>query len=137
VALHYIPNKQLISNVMGFTHPSFDGIKMVNSRKFWNESAVDPSANLLTVKIHTGGLAQRPPRRLADVGVYRKIVREFSIGGRIQFTAPSQALYVANSDLWVPSQKSATTVGWPSAWTMAKRLGSTRTRCDTSTTAMP
>jgi ATP-dependent exoDNAse (exonuclease V) alpha subunit len=39
------------------------------------------------------------PRRLAGVSVYREIEREFSVGDRIQFTAPNKSLGVANRDL--------------------------------------
>ena len=39
------------------------------------------------------------PRRLTGVSVYREIDREFSVGDRIQFTAPDKSLGVANRDL--------------------------------------
>ena len=57
--------------------------------------------NLLTVKTATGELATYDPRRLSGVSVYREIGREFSVGDRIQFTAPDKALSVANRDLAV------------------------------------
>ena len=41
------------------------------------------------------------PRRLTGVSVYREIDREFSVGDRIQFTAPDKTLGVANRDLAV------------------------------------
>jgi len=41
------------------------------------------------------------PRRLSGVSVYREIDREFSVGDRIQFTAPDKSLGVANRDLAV------------------------------------
>jgi len=46
-------------------------------------------------------LAIYDPRRLAGVSVYREIDREFSVGDRIQFTAPDKSLGVANRDLAV------------------------------------
>jgi ATP-dependent exoDNAse (exonuclease V) alpha subunit len=55
--------------------------------------------NLLTVKTANGELATYDPRRLSGVSVYREIGREFSVGDRIQFTAPDKALNVANRDL--------------------------------------
>ena len=61
--------------------------------------AVNPSANLLTVKKQSGDLATYDPRRLTGVSVYREIVHEFSVGDRIQFTAPDKSLGVANRDL--------------------------------------
>lgn len=39
------------------------------------------------------------PRRLAGVSVYRELERGFSVGDRIQFTAPDKSLGVANRDL--------------------------------------
>jgi ATP-dependent exoDNAse (exonuclease V) alpha subunit len=57
--------------------------------------------NLLTVKTATGELATYDPRRLSGVSVCREIGREFSVGDRIQFTAPDKALNVANRDLAV------------------------------------
>jgi len=62
---------------------------------------VNSSANLLTVEKASGELATYDPRRLTGVSVYREINREFSVGDRIQFTAPDKSLGVANRDLAV------------------------------------
>jgi conjugative relaxase-like TrwC/TraI family protein len=61
--------------------------------------AINPSANELTVKKTNGELATYDPRRLIGVSVYREIEREFSVGDRMQFTAPDKSLGVANRDL--------------------------------------
>src|SRR5271156_2267727 len=61
--------------------------------------AVDPAANLLTVEKPNQELVTYDPRRLTGVSVYREIEREFSVGDRIQFTAPDKSLSVANRDL--------------------------------------
>ena len=61
--------------------------------------AISPSANQLTVEKANGELATYDPRRLTGVSVYREIDREFSVGDRIQFTAPDKSLGVANRDL--------------------------------------
>ena len=61
--------------------------------------AINPAANLLTVEKSSGEQASYDPRRLTGVSVYREIDREFSIGDRIQFTAPDKSLGVANRDL--------------------------------------
>jgi conjugative relaxase-like TrwC/TraI family protein len=61
--------------------------------------AINPSANLLTVEKASGELATYDPRRLTGVTVYQEIEREFSLGDRIQFTAPDKSLGVANRDL--------------------------------------
>jgi len=60
---------------------------------------VNTSANLLTVERSSGELADYDPRRLTGVSVYREAPREFSVGDRIQFTAPDKSLGVANRDL--------------------------------------
>ena len=61
--------------------------------------AINPSANELTVKKANGELATYDPRRLTGVSVYQEIQREFSVGERIQFTAPDKSLGVANRDM--------------------------------------
>jgi ATP-dependent exoDNAse (exonuclease V) alpha subunit len=63
--------------------------------------AINPSANQLTIEKADRELATYDPRRLTGVSVYREIEREFSVGDRIQFTAPHKSLGVANRDLAV------------------------------------
>jgi conjugative relaxase-like TrwC/TraI family protein len=71
----------------------------IESAAYASVVAINPSANQLTVEKGTGELATYDPRRLTGVSVYREIEREFSIGDRIQFTAPDKSLGVANRDL--------------------------------------
>jgi conjugative relaxase-like TrwC/TraI family protein len=61
--------------------------------------AINPATNLLTVEKLSGEQPTYDPRRLTGVSVYREIDREFSVGDRIQFTAPDKSLGVANRDL--------------------------------------
>jgi conjugative relaxase-like TrwC/TraI family protein len=61
--------------------------------------AIDPAANQLTVEKANGELVTYDPRRLTGVSVYQEIKREFSVGDRIQFTAPDKSLGVANRDM--------------------------------------
>ena len=61
--------------------------------------AINPAANQLTVEKANGELATYDPRRLTGVSVYQEIQREFSVGDRIQFTAPDKSLGVANRDM--------------------------------------
>jgi len=61
--------------------------------------AINPSTNQLTVEKANGELATYDPRRLTGVSVYQEIQREFSVGERIQFTAPDKSLGVANRDM--------------------------------------
>jgi conjugative relaxase-like TrwC/TraI family protein len=61
--------------------------------------AIDPAGNQLTVEKANQELATYDPRRLTGVSVYQEIEREFSVGDRVQFTAPDKSLGVANRDL--------------------------------------
>ena len=63
--------------------------------------AINPATNQLTVEKGNGELATYDPRRLTGVSVYREIEHEFSVGERIQFTAPDKSLGVANRDMAV------------------------------------
>jgi ATP-dependent exoDNAse (exonuclease V) alpha subunit len=63
--------------------------------------AIDPGVNQLIVEKANQELATYDPRRLTGVSVYQEVEREFSIGDRIQFTAPDKSLAVANRDLAV------------------------------------
>jgi conjugative relaxase-like TrwC/TraI family protein len=61
--------------------------------------AIDPAVNQLTVEKANQQLATYDPRRLTGVSVYQEIARDFSVGDRVQFTAPDKSLGVANRDL--------------------------------------
>jgi conjugative relaxase-like TrwC/TraI family protein len=63
--------------------------------------AINPAANQLTVEKANKELATYDARRLTGVSVYREIDRQFSVGDRVQFTAPDKSLGVANRDLAV------------------------------------
>ena len=62
-------------------------------------TGVDPKENRLTIEREAGTLQTYDPRRLSGVSVHREAEREFSQGDRVQFTAPSRELQVANRDL--------------------------------------
>jgi ATP-dependent exoDNAse (exonuclease V) alpha subunit len=51
--------------------------------------------------MQAGEFASYDPRRLTGVSVYREVAHDFSLGDRIQFTAPDKQLGVANRDLTV------------------------------------
>jgi hypothetical protein len=63
--------------------------------------AINSDANLLTVENSHSKPVIYDPRRLAGVNVYRATDRDFSVGDRIQFTAPEKSLGIANRDLGV------------------------------------
>jgi conjugative relaxase-like TrwC/TraI family protein len=60
---------------------------------------VNASQNRLTVEKANGQQVDYDPRRLRAVTVYREADRDFAQGDRIQFTAPSKDLAVANREL--------------------------------------
>jgi conjugative relaxase-like TrwC/TraI family protein len=55
--------------------------------------------NMLSVEQASGHVITYDPRRLTGVSVYREVAHEFSVGDRIQFTAPDKSLGVANRDI--------------------------------------
>jgi conjugative relaxase-like TrwC/TraI family protein len=61
--------------------------------------SVDAKQNTLTVMRASGEQTTYDPRRQVGVSVYREQKRAFSVGDRVQFTAPSQELKVANREL--------------------------------------
>jgi len=63
--------------------------------------SVNATTNLLSVEQPAGNVVAYDPRRLAGVNVYREAAHDFSVGDRIQFTAPDKSLGVANRDLAV------------------------------------
>jgi conjugative relaxase-like TrwC/TraI family protein len=73
----------------------------IEAGSYGTVAAINPPANLLTVEMQSGELAAYDPRRLIGVSVYREVAHDFSIGDRIQFTAPDKQLGVANRDLAV------------------------------------
>ena len=66
--------------------------------------ATQPKDNLLTVLKEDGATVTYNPARLYGVNVYRELEREFSVGDRLGFTAPSKELGVANRDLGTVQQ---------------------------------
>src|SRR5271163_615273 len=63
----------------------------------WN-SPPRPSIKTLTI-VRASGEQSYDPRRQIGVSVYREKEMVFSVGDRIQFTAPNQELKIANRDL--------------------------------------
>jgi ATP-dependent exoDNAse (exonuclease V) alpha subunit len=61
--------------------------------------SVDASGNRLTVELKDGTEKTYDPRRQQGVSVYREQDRAFSTGDRVQLTAPSAELKLANREL--------------------------------------
>jgi conjugative relaxase-like TrwC/TraI family protein len=72
----------------GIERGSFATVRLVEAR-----------TNALTVSLESGSTVSYDPRRLKGVNVFREVEREFTTGDRVQFTAPSKELGVANRDL--------------------------------------
>jgi ATP-dependent exoDNAse (exonuclease V) alpha subunit len=62
-------------------------------------AAVDADKNLVTVQRSSGEEVTYDPRRLQGVSAYRESTLSLAEGDRVQFTAPSKDLDVANRDL--------------------------------------
>jgi len=60
---------------------------------------IDASHNRITVTLKDGTERTYDPHRQQGVSVYREEPRSFSVGDRIQFTAPANDLKVANREL--------------------------------------
>jgi conjugative relaxase-like TrwC/TraI family protein len=86
-----------INDIMRYTR----GSKAIGieAGSYASVAAIHPAANQLTVEQSNGEHATYDPRRLTGVSVYRESEREFSVGDRIQFTAPDKSLGVANREL--------------------------------------
>ncbi len=61
--------------------------------------SIDAPSNRLTVARQDGTERTYDPRRQQGVSVFREEMRSFSVGDRIQFTAPANELKVANREL--------------------------------------
>jgi ATP-dependent exoDNAse (exonuclease V) alpha subunit len=61
--------------------------------------SADGPSNRLTVELQGGTERTYDPRRQRGVSVFRDEMRNFSVGDRIQFTAPANELKVANREL--------------------------------------
>lgn len=101
----------------------------IEAGSYGTVAAINSNANLLSVQMQSGELATYDPRRLTGVSVYRQVAQDFSVGDRIQFTAPdpghwnehlmlstlkdSDASFEgARSDIWVPCNLRRLTQIW-------------------------
>ena len=71
----------------------------IDAKSYGTVVAVNPIGNVLTIQKPTGAEVSYDPKRLSGVSIYRVAQREFSVGDRIQFTAPDEQLDVANREL--------------------------------------
>jgi ATP-dependent exoDNAse (exonuclease V) alpha subunit len=71
----------------------------IEAGEYATVTATDGKQNLLTVERENGQELTYDPRRLQGISVYRESERAFAEGDRIQFTAPSRDLHVANREM--------------------------------------
>jgi conjugative relaxase-like TrwC/TraI family protein len=69
--------------------------------KYAQVQNIDGASNQLTVRLQDGTERTYDPRRQQGVSVFREEARRFSVGDRIQFTAPAADLKIANRELGV------------------------------------
>jgi len=62
-------------------------------------NSIDAPKSRLTVELQDGTERTYDPRRQQGVSAFREEMRSFSVGDRIQFTAPANELSVANREL--------------------------------------
>jgi hypothetical protein len=73
--------------------------KQAGAGEYARVEQLDARANRITIERENGEQQSYDPRRLSGVAVYREVQRAFSQGDRVQFTAPSKDLHVANREL--------------------------------------
>ncbi len=71
----------------------------IESRSYARVVSTNPKENLVTVQKQDGQQVTYDPSRLRGIAAYQEIEREFATGDKVQFTAPSRDLQVANRDL--------------------------------------
>jgi hypothetical protein len=76
----------------------------IEKQSYTKVIATQPKDNLLTVQKDDGKTVTYNPVRLYGVTAYRELERDFAVGDRLGFTAPSKELGVANRDLGTVQQ---------------------------------
>ena len=71
----------------------------IGKAEYAQVKSIDAPKNRLTVELQDGTERTYDPRRQQGVSVFREEMRGFSVGDRIQFTAPAHELKVANREL--------------------------------------
>jgi conjugative relaxase-like TrwC/TraI family protein len=71
----------------------------IDKGEYARVTGIDAAGNRLTVEMRDGTERSYDPRRQQGVSVYREQERAFSVGDRVQLTAPSLELKLANRDL--------------------------------------
>jgi conjugative relaxase-like TrwC/TraI family protein len=86
-----------VGNVLRYSRDSKE--TGIHKGEYAKVKEIDAASNRLTVEMKDGTEKTYDPRRQQGVSVYREEERAFSIGDRIQLTAPLHELKVANREL--------------------------------------
>src|SRR5580692_10970069 len=86
-----------VGNVLRYSRTSKEN--GIGKGAYAQVKSIDAPKNRLTVELQDGTLHTYDPRRQQGVSVFREEMRSFSVGDRIQFTAPANDLRVANREL--------------------------------------
>jgi ATP-dependent exoDNAse (exonuclease V) alpha subunit len=89
--------KYHVNDVLRYSRTSIE--TGMNKGEYSRVTSIDAHSNSLTVLRVDGSERTYDPRRHAGVSVYRDEQRAFSVGDRVQFTAPNQDLKIANREL--------------------------------------
>jgi conjugative relaxase-like TrwC/TraI family protein len=90
-------NRYQTGDVLHYTRGSKE--HGIEPRSYAQVVTTNARDNLVTVRKQDGQQVTYDPSRLRGIAAYREIEREFATGDKIQFTAPSRDLQVANRDL--------------------------------------
>jgi ATP-dependent exoDNAse (exonuclease V) alpha subunit len=86
-----------VGDVLHYQHGS--KVIGIERRSYAKVIATNPNQNLLTVQKPDGAQLTYDPSKLRGIGAYREIERQFTVGDRLQFTAPNRKLGIANRHL--------------------------------------
>jgi hypothetical protein len=86
-----------VGNVLRYSRASKE--TGIEKGEYTQVKNIDAPRNRLTVELRDGTERIYDPRRQQGVSVFREEMRSFSVGDRIQFTAPASDLRVANREL--------------------------------------
>ncbi len=86
-----------VGNVLRYSRASKE--TGIGKGEYTQVKSIDAPRNRLTVELRDGAERTYDPRRQHGVSVFREEMRSFSLGDRIQFTAPANQRKVANREL--------------------------------------
>jgi len=86
-----------VGNVLRYSRASKE--TGIGKGEYAQVKSIDAPKNRLTVELRDGTERTYDPRRQQGVSVFREEMRSFSVGDRIQLTAPVNELRVANREL--------------------------------------